>query len=80
MLLITLATLGVAWLAVVAIVVGVCASAARGDRALVGQRLVVNSDFSTAQMSEMGRARDQIWTPSMSPVKNRSQSALSLPS
>jgi hypothetical protein len=35
-LLIVLATLAIAWLAVVAVVLGACVSAARGDRALPG--------------------------------------------
>jgi hypothetical protein len=37
-LLLSLTALAIAWLAVIAVIVGMCAQAARGDRALHGQR------------------------------------------
>ena len=72
MLLIILA-IGAVWLAVAAVVVGVCMSSARGDRALFAQRLVQNGDVT--MRARRPRHANDYWVPSLSRVTNRAQSA-----
>jgi hypothetical protein len=51
MLLIALATVAVAWAAVTAMVVGVCASAASGDRTLLGATALRRAGYTLPRRS-----------------------------